>query len=247
MSDRRSPELSTTDSPSGYRRGGGRTTESPKSGGVGKQIGMNLMVALLLGGLVLAGWFIANQQQMLAEEQSRVNSANDRLAVLEERLVATDSAMSMEGKDTKNQINLWESEIRKLWAVANERNKKWIQENQQAVKKMTASLSSIDATMRDLNSAVGRHESAFDQQQNLIDKLTSLELQMQQVARGQRDLVDKVNSATQAVASMRAGLSDKVDDNSEAIASIDAYRVAVNSRLADIERRIGVAGGAPGQ
>ena len=69
MSDRRSPELSTTDSPNGYRRGGGRTTENPKSGGVGKQIGMNLMVALLLGGLVLAGWFIANQQQMLADSQ----------------------------------------------------------------------------------------------------------------------------------------------------------------------------------
>ena len=81
----------------------------------------------------------------------------------------------------------------------------------------------------------------------MIDNLASLELQMQQIVRGQRDLVDKVNAASQAVASLRAGLSDKVDDNSEAIASIDAYRVAVNSRLADIERHLGMMGGAPGQ
>jgi len=247
MSDRRAPELSTADSPTGYRRGSRGDKQPSRSGSMGKQIGMNLMVAVLIGGLVLAGWFIANQQQMLAEEQERVNQANDRIAKLEQRIMATDTAMSQGGEDTKKQINFWESEIRKLWAVSNERNKKWIKDNEGAVKKMAASLSDVQATMRDLNAAVGRHESAFDQQQSLVDNLTSLELQMQQVVRGQRDLVDKVNTATQAVSSLRASLSGKVDDNSEAIASIDAYRVAINSRLADIERRLGAAGGAGGQ
>ena len=51
--------------------------------------------------------------------------------------------------------------------------------------------------------------------------------------------MDKVNAANQAVASLRAGIAAKVDDNAEAIASMDAYRVAVNSRLADIDRRLG--------
>ena len=138
MSDRSSPQLSTD---TGYRRsGGGRRPEGKRSGGAGKQIGMNLVVAILLGGLVLAGWFIANQQQMLAEEQARVNDANQRLERLEARLSATDSAMSQGGQDTKQQINLWESEIRKLWAISNERNKKWIQDNQKAVKNITNSI-----------------------------------------------------------------------------------------------------------
>ena len=247
MSDRRAPELSTNESPTGYRRGSGRKTEPSGKTGASKQVGLNLMVAFLIGGLVLAGWFIANQQQMLAEEQERVSQASDRIAKLEQRLSATDSAMSQEGQDTKKQINFWESEIRKLWAVSNERNRKWIKENEDAVKKMNASLSEIKATMRDLNASVGRHETAFDQQQSLVDNMTSLELQMQQVVRGQRDLVDKVNAATQAVSSLRANLSGKVDDNSEAIASMDAYRVAVNSRLAAIERRLGAVGGASGQ
>lgn len=243
MSDRSTPELSTD---TGYRRTGGRRPDGKRSGGVGKQVGTNLIMAILLGGLVLAGWFIANQQQMLAEEQARVSDANQRLERLEARLSATDSAMSQGGQDTKQQINLWESEIRKLWAVSNERNKKWIQDNQNAVKKITNSLNGIEASNRDLNAAVGRHETAFSQQQALVDNLASLELQIQQIVRGQRDLVDKVNTATQSVASLRAGLSDKVDDNAEAIASMDAYRVAVNSRLADIERRLGVVSGASG-
>jgi chromosome segregation ATPase len=207
---------------------------------------MNLIMAILIGGLVLAGWFIANQQQMLVAGQDRVNDANARLEVLEARLVATDSALSQDGVDTKQSIGLWESEIRKLWAVANERNRTWIQENQKAVKKIKGTLNGIESSARDLNAAVGRHDSAFAQQQTLVDNLTSLELQMQQILRSQRDLVDKVNKATQAVASMRSGLSGKVDDNAEAIASIDAYRVAVNSRLADMERRLGALGGASG-
>lgn len=246
MSEHKPPELSTESGP-GYRRSGKRRTEARSSGGVGKQIGMNLIMAVLIGGLALAGWFIANQQQLLTDEQARVDSANDRLEVLEERLSATDSAMSQGGQDTKQSINLWESEIRKLWAIANERNKKWIEGNQKAVKKLNGTLNGIQASTRDLNAAVGRHDSAFAQQQTMIDNLASLELQMQQIVRGQRDLVDKVNSASQAVASLRAGLANQVEDNAEAIQSIDAYRVAVNSRLADIERRLGNIGGAAGR
>ncbi len=247
MTDRRQPDLSTAE-PSSYRRGGGRSKQGhSRNGGGGRQIGTNMIMAILVAGLVLAGWFIANQQQTLIAEQARLSDADSRIQKLEARLSATDDAMAQEGEDTGKKINFWESEIRKLWAVSNERNKKWIQDNQTAVKKLTGGLGGIEATNRDLKAAIGRHESAFKQQQALVDQLTSLELQMQQMVRGQRDLVDKVNSAAQSVASLRASLAGKVDDNAEAIASIDAYRVAVNSRLAEIERRLGSAIGAPGR
>ena len=245
MNDRKSPELSTSEGGTSYRRNAGaRSSGKSSGGGVGRQLGTNLIMAILLGGLVLAGWFIANQQQQLGEEQARATQAESRLDRLEAELSATDSALSQEGQDTQQQIGLWESEIRKLWAISNERNKKWIQDNQKAVKNITSTINGIEATSRDLNAAVGRHETAFAQQQSMIDQLASLEMQIQQMVRSQRDLVDKVNTANQAVASLRASVAGKVDDNAEAIQSIDAYRVAVNSRLADIERRLAGAGGA---
>lgn len=240
MADRQQPGLST-DTPPNYRRGGGgtRKTERPARGDGGRSgLGLNVMMVLLIAGLVLAGWFIANQQQMLAEEQAELASASDRIAKLEDRLMATDSALTQEGQDTQQKLGLWESEIRKLWAVSNERNKKWIKDNEAGVAKLTQTLNGIEASNRDLKAAVGRHEAAFSQQQSLIDQFTSLELQMQQLVRGQRDLVDKVNAATQSVASLRASLSGNVADNTEAIQSMDAFRVAMNSRLSDLERRI---------
>jgi septal ring factor EnvC (AmiA/AmiB activator) len=71
----------------------------------------------------------------------------------------------------------------------------------------------------------------------LIDQLTSVEIQLQQLVRAQQDLVDKVNTTSQAVAKMRANLDSQVTENTEAIAAIDAYRIATNSRIRDLEQR----------
>lgn len=242
MSDRQVPDLSTGEG-TGYRRtGNARGTRSKSSSGGGRGgIGTSLMIAVLIGGLAVAGWFIANQQQSLQSERANLAEATDRLDRLEQRLSATDSALSQGGEDTDEKIGLWESEIRKLWAVSNERNKNWIQDNQAAVKKLNSTLGGIEANNRDLQASVGRHESAFNQQQQMVDKVTSLELQLQQMVRSNRDLVDKVNAANQALASMRSTLKD----NAEGVASMDAYRVALNSRLNDIERRLNAGGSGP--
>ena len=189
-----------------------RRPSTAPSGRIG--MGTTLLLALMIAGLAGAGWFIANQQQMLAVEQDRLNDANKRLAVLEQRLSATDTAMSQEGQDTKQQINLWESEIRKLWAIANERNKDWIKENQARLKTLSATLNGIRATNRDLKAATGRHEEALKIQQQVIDQVTSLELQLQQMLRSQRELVDKTNVASQNLAKIEASLSPQVSENS---------------------------------
>jgi predicted nucleic acid-binding Zn-ribbon protein len=245
----------STEPDSGYRRGGAKRRPAKRggrsgSGGAGngsaKVLGTNVIMVLLLAGLAVAGWFIANQQRLLADGESRLNDANERLEVLESRLVATDDAMALEGQDTKQKLGYWEDEIRKLWAVSNDRNKKWIKDNERALDKISKTINGIEASTRDMRSSVSKHESAFAQQRSLIDQLTSLEQQMQQIVRGQRDLVDKVNTANQGVASVRASIQGKVDDNAEAIQAIDAYRVAVNSRLADIDRRLNLVSSPPG-
>ena len=117
--------------------------------------------------------------------------------------------------------------------------------NEAALAKLTKTLTAIETSNRDLGTAVGRHEAAFKQQQAIIDQLTSLEISIQQMASTQRDIVDRVNSASQSVASLNAGLASRVSENEQAVAAIDAYRVQVNTRLADIERKIDSMSGAP--
>ena len=255
MTDR-SPQTSSLsanpDDSTGYRRGGkskgggaGRRRPSGSGGGGGRMLGTNLILAVLVAGVVVAGWFIANQHQLLTAEKKALDAAESRIALLEERLRMTDETLIDAEKDTDEQIGFWETEIRKLWAVSNERNRKWIKDNEAALAKLTKTLTAIETSNRDLGTAVGRHEAAFKQQQAIIDQLTGMEISIQQLATTQRDIVDKVNSASQSVASLNAGLAGRVAENEQAVAAIDAYRVQVNTRLADIERKINSLGGAP--
>ena len=226
----------STESESGYRRGGSRRS----SGDSGSQILSGRIVsAILLLGLVSAGWFLFVQQHELGEERKRLDQANQRLIVLEERLSATDTAIMQEGQDTKEQIGFWQDEIRKLWAVSNERNKKWIKDNERNISKINANIDGVLASTRDIKAAVDRHESAVNQQQAVIDQLTSLDLQLQQIVRSQRDLVDKVNNTNASFSQIRGDLSGKVNDNVEAIESMDAYRVTLNAKIRELELRLG--------
>ena len=233
--DESSKDVLSTEENDRYRSGVPRRTSAKASS---SGTGTTLLLAIMVAGLAGAGWFIANQQQTLLAEQSRLDEANSRLAYLEERLSATDSAMSQEGQDTKQQINLWESEIRKLWAVANERNKEWIQENQSQLKTVSSTLNGIRASNRDLKAASGRHEEALKTQQQLIDQVTSLELQLQQMLRSQRELVDKANVASQSLAQIEASLSPMVSENAEAVRAFDAFRIASNRRIVTLERQL---------
>jgi chromosome segregation ATPase len=225
----------STESESGYRRGGSRRSSG---GSDGSSFSNRIFSVILLLGLAAAGWFLFVQQEELGEERGRLDQANQRLMVLEERLSATDNAMMQEGQDTKEQIGFWQDEIRKLWAVSNERNKKWIKDNERSINKITASIDGVVASTRNIQAAVDRHESAFEQQQGIIDQLASLELQLQQIVRSQRDLVDKVNKVNASFSQIRGDLSGKVNDNVEAIESIDAYRVTLNTKIRELELRL---------
>jgi len=243
MADRspRTPSSLSTN-PDEHRRSGkvstGRRRTTGASSGAPRSLGVNLILALLVAGVVIAGWFILNQHQLLTAEKKALDAAETRIAHLEERLKMTDESLIDSGKDTEKQIGFWESEIRKLWAVTNDRNKKWIEDNKAGIAELKKTLASIEASNRDLGTAVGRHEAAFKQQQAIIDQLTSMEISIQQLANTQRDIVDKVNSASQSVASLNSGLANRVRENEEAVTAIDAYRVQVNTRLSNIERRL---------
>ena len=234
----------STEPPSGYRRGNGNRQQARaprEKGGGGRSIGVSLVLAVLVAGLVVAGWFIANQHQLLLEEQDALALADARLKVLEERLRVTDQVLSDTDEDTKKSLGFWESEIRKLWAISNERNRKWIKTNESNLAKQRSTLAAIEKSQQSLSTDVARHDQAFSQQQDIIDQLASIELRVQQAINNQRDLVDQANATGSAVKTLRADVLARVGDNEEAVAAFDAYRVQLNQRLSAIERQLGVA------
>ena len=83
-------------------------------------------VVLLAMIMAAAGWFVYDLFETSEEE---LQSARARLTQLEERARITDETVTETGASASEQINLWESEIRRL-EQQRKRNKSAIDANQ---------------------------------------------------------------------------------------------------------------------
>lgn len=210
-----------------YQRG------SRRSGGGGRGSSVLVSVALVAALVAVAGggYFLVTQHEDLRTTKSTLEQASRRIAALEERLRLTDESLSASEEGTNEQINFWESEIRKLWDVSNKRNKRWIEDNQAALATMDKNLAAALADMDTVKSAVSRHEAAISRQQDIADRLTAIDLQMNRLVANNRDLVDKANIA----ASLATRVEQRVAKNEEAVAAIDRWRASTNSRILNLE------------
>ncbi len=199
---------------------------------------MSLLLALMIGGFGIGGWFVFNQQQeLLASERERAET-EERVQHLEARLRATDETMSEAGEDTNEQLTFWETEIRKVWDVANKRNKKWIQDNQAAITRHQSTLNSVDASLADIRSAVSRNDAKLQQQGEIIERLADVQEQVRTLVRQHRDLVDAVNTSRQVVATLKASLEPRVEKIEEAISAIDGSRQTTGAQWSRLRARL---------
>jgi chromosome segregation ATPase len=213
---------------------------------------MSILLALMIAGFGIGGWFVFNQQQeLLASERERAQT-EDRLRHLEARLRATDETMTEAGADTDEQLNFWESEIRKVWDIANKRNKKWIQDNQAAVASHQSTLNSVESSLADLRSAVSRNDTKLQQQGELIERLADVQEQVRTLVRQHRDLVDSVNTSRQVIATLKASLEPRVEKIEEAISAIDGSRRQTGAqwnrlrdRIEELERQLDESASVP--
>ena len=213
---------------------------------------MGILLALMIAGFGIGGWFVFNQQQeLLASERERAQT-EDRLKHLEARLRATDETMTEAGEDTNEQLNFWESEIRKVWDIANKRNKKWIEDNQAAVASHRSTLNSVESSLADLRSAVSRNDTKLQQQGEIVERLADVQEQVRTLVRQHRDLVDSVNTSRQVVATLKASLEPRVEKIEEAISAIDGSRRQTGAqwnrlrdRIEELERQLNESGSVP--
>ena len=199
---------------------------------------MSLLLAVMIGGFGIGGWFVFNQQQeLLASERERAGT-EERVQQLEARARATDETMSEAGEDTNEQLTFWETEIRKVWDVANKRNKKWIQDNQAAITRHQSTLNSVEASLADLRSAVSRNDTKLQQQGEIVERLADVQEQVRTLVRQHRDLVDAVNTSRQVVATLKASLEPRVEKLEEAISAIDGSRQTTGAQWSQLRARL---------
>ena len=198
----------------------------------------SFLVAIVLVGLVAAAWFIFDQQEQLQDAQQALRDAQSRIGALEDRLRLTDEQLTESGSQTNETLTFWESEIRKLWDMSNKRNRGWIETNREKVRKLANTVTRAESSLKTLQSTLATLNASVSQQQEIVDRVSAVDMQVQRLVRQQRDLVDKVNAASQITARLKAGLEKRVQDNEKAIGAWDKQRAQLNTTIVKLKKQI---------
>lgn len=146
-----------------------------------------LLVAIAMGGL--AGFLfmqIQGMQKQLANAESIIRSQADNLSVLNEKLSVTGENANMSVDALKVLMKEHDSEIRKLWDVANKRNKADIASNAKAVSGLKSSIAGLNKDVKAANAQTDKAEASLNKK---IDaKASELTKRIAKVEAGALDL-----------------------------------------------------------
>ena len=109
-----------------------------------------LVLAVILA--ALSGWLftqLQSQQQQLLNAEKLLRSQAQNIEVLNERLSVTGENANLSVDALKTIVKEHDSEIRKLWDLANKRNRADIATNSKAIAGLKTDLSKADKALRD--------------------------------------------------------------------------------------------------
>jgi chromosome segregation ATPase len=142
--------------------------KNKNSGGLFKGF---LYVLLFMSILGLAIW----QNYISSSTGSKIQSTEDRLAIIEEQMNIADEVNNDSLTDISSSIQFLDKEIRKLWDLSNKRNKV-------NISKLTASNSDLEKSIKEINQLLSEYKISIDanalyiaEADSLISKIVNIE------------------------------------------------------------------------
>ena len=202
-----------------------------RSGGGGSSALAAVALIIALAGVGAAA-FLYNQWQAT---RVKLVDADSRIAELEKRFEMSDeeSSASVEVLNAKVKDNA--SEIRKLWGVSYDTNRKDIAANKSAVDSAAKSAAAVKKELATLSGKVNGLSAS-------VNKIAAVESALAELRKSnttsQRDTKDALAKMERQLASVRTELTARVGANEEAVESIDAYRRSVNKDIVQLREAI---------
>ena len=200
-----------------------------------------VLVILLLLVVAAGGWYGWQQHQQLTSLQDSFDQLNDRLASTDDSLSKSGDALLLKIKEQNETLEKHWSEIRKLWGVSNDRNKKKIEKNQKDVAVHSNRLAKLDKATAGLDTVVKQSELNGKQIASINSTLLSANIDMEALQQQLQETVQQLNAMESSLKNWQGEVNGRLTQTDEAIDSIDAYRRQINQQL--LQLRQGGAGG----
>jgi chromosome segregation ATPase len=199
------------------------------------------IIALLiaLGGVGLGGYF----GWQLTQAQTQLAAADARILELENRLSASSDESSQSLTQVDAKLRWADSEIRKLWGVAHDTNRKAIAANTEKIGELSKDMAAVKKDTAAAKTAASGLQSQLASSKTAMDaaiaKVDGAVSNTAALSKRLQDLTEQLDRTEAQLASLR-GIEQKVRTNEEAIAAIDAYRRTINRDILAIKQQLGI-------
>ncbi|MDZ7924235.1 MAG: hypothetical protein U5M23_09255 [Marinagarivorans sp.] len=199
-----------------------------------------LIAALLaLGFITFVYWQFSVQRTQL---ETRLQQADARIVELEQKLTVTgdesSQSLTVLGANVKalsSSLANANSEIRKLWVLASERNAKDIKNNALAITELQKNITANKKALTDVQQSL---EGNKTQVQALISGLSAQLKDLQgelavlgEVQESQQAAFAQTRNLPSELKTLKSSLNSRISANEEAVKSMDAFRLQVNRQL----------------
>ena len=131
-----------------------------------------LYVLLFMSILGLALW----QNYASSSSESKIKSAEDRLAIIEEQMNIADEINNDSLTDISSSIQFLDKEIRKLWDLSNKRNKV-------NISKLTDSNNDLKESIKDINQLLSDYKKNIESNTSFISEVEPIIVKFEDIER----------------------------------------------------------------
>jgi len=244
---------------------------TPKQGGEFRPVAVSkhasntllgLIVVLLIVGAVGGGWVYSEQKQELTDLRTELKDALGfirqsklLMARFEGELSETGAEMAEGDTEAQKKLKFLDSEVRKLWGVAYDRNRKAIGANDGLIRQHALELKSAASELKNVTSA---NKKQAEKLKGLVKNLTRQQLSTQVLQSellaikgsneqlfSQIEQLEDASSVAMLVLrqeinqlAKNEGVDVRVKQNEMAIEAIDASRLQLNERFVVLDRKL---------
>ncbi|MDD7804476.1 MAG: hypothetical protein PUP46_02675 [Endozoicomonas sp. (ex Botrylloides leachii)] len=187
---------------------------------------------ILLGISGFEYWQISTVRSELHQTRTELNSASSLLQSITGEVSATGASLSKKNSAIHSELKTVNHEIRKLWDLANKRNKKAIKTHDVRLDKLENKTGQLEG---EVNKATVTAQSVKSIEKNLqasLQKLTT-----QQLNSG-TEVLGILNSLKERVNALEIKAKDQTKWQADLEKSIDDFRLYVNRKLLQVENSV---------
>lgn len=213
--------------------------------------GVYFLLLLILAGASGAGYWLWEQNQMLLNELQLTKS---EVKNLDHQLIAADVSANAQGSTLEETLSVHSSEIRKLWGVSYDTNRKAIASNKANIDSINSTISSLKETTSTQAKLIAVQGDAFNEVEAGYNQLIDAVSVLEEIKTTQQGVLteltlnqDQFEKTAAALDTREVELQGRVEANSIQISSYESTISALTAKLDDLSKQVASLANKPSQ